>query len=229
LRTDGDRFEGEFTVVKGSSQASGRVTCRRYTGTNGTALTGVWLEDGKRYLWFAEFPPETSKPPSPGSPKSLMPIPPFNQIKAPALEFFADGKEHLVKEVFDALAPQFNLTESEKNELLPSGRQRRWHNRANWACYDLFRAGLLKQIRKGVYQITDEGKSLASQKPAMIDRDFLMQFEPFQKFMAGKKTRGSPRGKRAMMRRCQFRRKLLLRKESKMRLPNCEKPWWLIF
>jgi restriction system protein len=120
-----------------------------------------------------------------------VPIPAFNLIKAPALQFFADGKEHPVREVFEALAPHFHLTEEEKNELLPSGTQRRWHNRANWACYDLFRAGLLKQARKGVYQITEAGKALAAEKPAIIDREFLMRFEPFQQFMADKKSRAS--------------------------------------
>jgi restriction system protein len=77
-----------------------------------------------------------------------MPIPPFNEIKAPALAFFAYCQAHRVKEAFEALPPHFNLTESEKNELLPSGKQRRWHNRANWACYDVFRAGLLR-LRMG--------------------------------------------------------------------------------
>ncbi len=77
-----------------------------------------------------------------------MPIPAFNDIKAPALAFFADGKPHSVKEVFESLAPIFRLTDSELNELLPSGRQRRWHNRANWACYDMYRAGLLMQLKR---------------------------------------------------------------------------------
>ncbi len=117
-----------------------------------------------------------------------MPIPAFNEIKVPALAFFSDGKPHRVKEVFEALAPTFHLTESELNEMLPSGTQRRWHNRANWACYDLYRAGLLMQLKKGVYQITDQGKAVAAQKPAMIDRSFLMQFEPFRKFMSDKKS-----------------------------------------
>ncbi len=125
-----------------------------------------------------------------------MPIPAFNEIKVPALAFFSDGKPHRVKEVFEALAPTFHLTESELNEMLPSGTQRRWHNRANWACYDLYRAGLLMQLKKGVYQITDQGKAVAAQKPAMIDRSFLMQFEPFRKFMSDKKERGS-QGKHA--------------------------------
>lgn len=123
-----------------------------------------------------------------------MPIPPFNQIKAPALAFFADGKPHRVREVFEALAPTFQLTESELNELLPSGTQRRWHNRANWACYDLFRAGLLMQPKKGVYQITEEGKVVEKQKPATIDRKFLLQFEPFRKFMDDKKERRGQTG-----------------------------------
>ena len=121
-----------------------------------------------------------------------MPIPPFNQIKAPALQFFADGKPHRVKEVFEALAPHFHLTPEELDELLPSGTQRRWHNRANWACYDLYRAGLLGQLKKGVYQITDAGKTLAAEKPAMIDRDFLMRFEPFRQFVSEKKARTKP-------------------------------------
>ncbi len=52
------------------------------------------------------------------------------------------------------------------------------------------------QLKKGVYQITDQGKAVAAQKPAMIDRSFLMQFEPFRKFMSDKKERGS-QGKHA--------------------------------
>ncbi len=67
-----------------------------------------------------------------------MPIPEFNEIKAPAMQFFADGKPHKVSEIYDVLAKHFNLTEEELNEVLPSGTQRRWHNRANWACYPTF-------------------------------------------------------------------------------------------
>ncbi len=79
---------------------------------------------------------------------TIMPVPEFNEIKAPAIQFFADGKLHRLAEVFETLAKHFNLTEAEQNELLPSGTQRRWHNRANWACYDLFRAGLLDRPKK---------------------------------------------------------------------------------
>ena len=63
-----------------------------------------------------------------------MPIPEFNQIKAPALQFFSDGQPHHVTEVYDALVKHFQLTEADLSERLPSGTQSRWHNRANWAC-----------------------------------------------------------------------------------------------
>lgn len=111
-----------------------------------------------------------------------MPIPEFNEIKAPALQFFADGKPHKISEIYDALAKHFNLTEEELNEVLPSGVQRRWHNRANWACYDLYRAGLLDRPKRGLYVITENGRKLAEQKPKLIDREFLMQFPAFVEF-----------------------------------------------
>jgi restriction system protein len=126
-----------------------------------------------------------------------MPIPEFNEIKAPALQFFSDGKPHKVSEVYTVLAPHFKLTEQEMNEILPSGTQRRWHNRANWACYDLFRAGLLDRPKRGLYVITEEGKKVAGQKPAMIDRDFLMQFPKFVQFAQATGAKGSANGESA--------------------------------
>jgi restriction system protein len=123
-----------------------------------------------------------------------MPIPEFNEIKAPALQFFADGQPHKVSELFTALADYFKLSEEEKNELLPSGTQRRWHNRANWACYDLFRAGLLDRPKKGLYVITEIGKKIAEQKPKLIDRDFLMQFPQFVQFVQVSGSKKSTEG-----------------------------------
>jgi len=118
-----------------------------------------------------------------------MPIPEFNEIKAPAIQFFADCKPHKISEVFATLAGQFNLTEKERNELLPSGTQRRWHNRANWACYDLFRAGLLDRPKKGLYAISELGKKIAEQKLKTIDRDFLMQYPQFAQFVQASGTK----------------------------------------
>ncbi|HYE32901.1 MAG TPA: restriction endonuclease [Methylomirabilota bacterium] len=121
-----------------------------------------------------------------------MAIPEFNEIKAPAMQFFTDGKLHKISDVFEALGKQFELTPDELNEMLPSGTQRRWHNRVNWACYDLFRAGLLDRPKKGWYIITDLGRKLAAEKPKYIDREYLMRFPQFVEF--AKASAKAPKG-----------------------------------
>jgi len=120
-----------------------------------------------------------------------MPIPEFNEIKAPALQFFADAKPHKTSEVFTTLGEHFKLTEQELSEVIPSGTQLRWHNRANWALYDLYRAGLLNRLKKGVYVISELGKSIAAEKPRQIDREYLMRFPQFAKFV--QKSSGAER------------------------------------
>ncbi len=112
-----------------------------------------------------------------------MPVPEFNEIKAPALEFLADGKPRKNSELYKALAQQFKLTDQELGELLPSGKQSRWHNRANWALYDLYRAGLLDRPKRGLYIISELGKKVAFEKPSRIDREYLMQFVQFRQFI----------------------------------------------
>ena len=122
-----------------------------------------------------------------------MPIPEFNELKVPALHFFMDGKPHKVAETYTALAGHFSMTPEELNEMLPSGTQRRWHNRANWACYDLYRAGLLDRPKRGLYIITDLGRKVAEQRPKLIDREFLMQFPQFVQWVqasGAQKTEG---------------------------------------
>jgi restriction system protein len=123
-----------------------------------------------------------------------MPIPEFNQLKAPALQLFADSTPHKLSEVAQLLVKPFNLTEQERNEVLPSGTQRRWDNRVNWALYDLYKAGLLDRPKRGTYIITDTGRKLAEQKPPYIDRDFLMRYPQFAEFQAASTRRAKPNG-----------------------------------
>ena len=114
-----------------------------------------------------------------------MPIPEFNQIRSPALSLFADRTPRKVSELFDALAATFSLTDTEMRDLLPSGTQSRWHNRVQWACYDLFRAGLLSRPKRGTYLITELGLKVAAEKPTVLDRDYLMRFPQFAEFIKG--------------------------------------------
>ncbi len=113
-----------------------------------------------------------------------MPIPDFQSIMLPLLELASDGKEHSLEEARNLLAKRFNLTETERGELLPSGRQRRFDNRVAWAKVYLQRAGLLKGQRRAHFEITDRGRQVLDERPSRIDIALLDRFEEFREFRA---------------------------------------------
>jgi restriction system protein len=62
-------------------------------------------------------------------------IPPFQDLMLPIIEMCAAaGTESITNRTFiDELANRFNLTESDRKELLSSGAQSRFENRVYWA------------------------------------------------------------------------------------------------
>jgi restriction system protein len=110
-----------------------------------------------------------------------MAIPDYQTIMLPLLKFASDGQEHRFRDSVNALADDFQLTEEERKELLPSGQQPLFPNRVGWARLYLVKAGLLEATRRGYFKITEQGKEALSQNPNKIDKDFLMQFPDFVK------------------------------------------------
>jgi len=80
-----------------------------------------------------------------------MAIPNFQSLMLPLLEIVKDGQEHSHRDVSEVLAAQFNLSDVEKRELLPSGRQARFDNRVAWARAYLKKAGLIENTRRGFF------------------------------------------------------------------------------
>jgi restriction system protein len=74
----------------------------------------------------------------------------------PILSYTADKNELPFREITEHLVQQFSLTETERKELLPSGRTPIFDNRVGWALYYLKRAGLLEGMKRGYYRITQE-------------------------------------------------------------------------
>lgn len=63
------------------------------------------------------------------------------------------GREvHSLSEARDALAVQLGITPEEREEILPSGRQRRFDNRVAWAKVYLEQAGLLSSPRRAHFR-----------------------------------------------------------------------------
>ncbi|MEI6493592.1 MAG: restriction endonuclease [Verrucomicrobiota bacterium] len=87
----------------------------------------------------------------------------------PLLQLASDGKDHLIRNTIDELAKEFSLTDAERSQLLPSGRQPLFTNRLAWAKTHLRMAGLLDAPSRGVFRITPRGKALLKEHPDRID------------------------------------------------------------
>ena len=73
----------------------------------------------------------------------------------------------------ERVAAAEGLTPEDMREVLPSGRVKKFANRANWAVKYMAMAGLVERVRSGVYRLTEEGERLLAQTPPRIDNDFL--------------------------------------------------------
>jgi len=110
-----------------------------------------------------------------------MAVPPFHAFLHPLLEVLADGQEHRAADIYNAVADRIGLTQEDRTELLPSGKQRRYANRIGWAKTYLDKAGLLDTPRRGYARITDRGRQ-ALATGERIDLEFLHRFQEFQDF-----------------------------------------------
>jgi restriction system protein len=117
-----------------------------------------------------------------------MAIPDYQTCMLHLLRLASDGAEHTLKDAIPALADIFHLTDAEKTELLPSGQQAVFHNRVAWANTYLKKAELLRAPRRGVFTITDRGKSVLAKNPPKIDLKLLEQFPEFLAFKNKSKT-----------------------------------------
>lgn len=111
-----------------------------------------------------------------------MPIPDYQSCMLPLLKFASDEKEHSMSEAVDKLSNQFNLTPSEREELLPSGTQFVIANRIGWARTYLKKAGLLTDPRRSFFKITGRGKELLKSNPQKISTHDLKKYDEFKEF-----------------------------------------------
>jgi len=118
-----------------------------------------------------------------------MPIPDYQTLMLPILRLAADGQEHRFRDAVERLAIEFNLSDVERGELLPSGTAPLFDNRVGWARTYLKQAGLLRSARRGMFQITDLGKSLLAENPGYIDAALLDRYDDFRAFRTRRRDR----------------------------------------
>lgn len=118
-----------------------------------------------------------------------MAIPDYERIMLPLLQLARDGKPHSLSEAVELLGNAFGLSEDERRELLPSGRQARFDNRVGWARTYLKKAGLLESTGRGTFRITERGLALLRENPPEITNELLFQFPEFKEFKSRQVSR----------------------------------------
>ena len=113
-----------------------------------------------------------------------MAIPKFHIFIKPFLKVLGDGENHTLKEMRGLLSTELGLSNKERTELLPSGRQTVVDNRVNWAGTYLVKAGLAIRPSRATFQITEEGRRVLCDDPQIIDIEYLSRFECFREFQA---------------------------------------------
>ena len=108
-------------------------------------------------------------------------IPDYQSLMKPVLEL-AESGEVKISDAVIRLADTFGLSDEEKAELLPSGKQSRFANRVHWARSYLKQAGLLRNTRRGFFEITPDGRRVLVENPDRIDAKYLERFDAFREF-----------------------------------------------
>lgn len=116
-----------------------------------------------------------------------MSVPDYQSLMLPVLNTISDGKEHKFRNLIETLAIQFQLTDEDRKELLPSGQQPIFDNRVGWAKTYLKKAGLVESPRRATIIITQRGLDVLSQKPLGINVKFLKRFPEFIEFQISKR------------------------------------------
>lgn len=116
-----------------------------------------------------------------------MAIPDYQALMLPVLRRAATG-ETRVADVATAIADEMGLSEAEREELLPSGRQRVLHNRIHWAKFYMGKAGLIDSPARGRFAASAQGRALLDEKPTAISTEMLKRYPAFVAFYATSST-----------------------------------------
>lgn len=102
-----------------------------------------------------------------------MAVPGFQEIFLPFLQFLSDGETKHMREVQLHITDHFQLSDADRNDMIPSGQSSRLANRTGWGRTHLNKAGLIEQVTRGNYRITEEGRKIVASPPGKLNLKFL--------------------------------------------------------
>lgn len=116
-------------------------------------------------------------------------IPDYQSLMRPVLECARD-EPRKISDVVGEVSDRLELSTEERQQMLPSGKQTAIANRVHWARSYLKQAGLVRNTRRGWYELTDRGRLVLDDPTITVNSKYLEQFNEFQEF----KSRGKENG-----------------------------------
>jgi Restriction endonuclease len=117
-----------------------------------------------------------------------MAIPSFDEMYIPTLKCLVDENEHTTREINDFIADDMQISDEDRLELLPSGKEEIFRSRASWTRTYLKRAGLIRSPRRAIFVITDFGKKMLLESPEKIGLSLFNESEMFRSFYYSNKS-----------------------------------------
>ncbi len=111
-----------------------------------------------------------------------MTVPSFQNWFLPLLKRVADGEVHTIQKLYEELAEDMELSEEDRAEMLPSGKQLIFKNRIGWARTYLRKALLLNSPARGEVRITDRGREVLADQPDPLNVRYLKKYAEFVTF-----------------------------------------------
>jgi len=103
-----------------------------------------------------------------------MSVPTYDRFIEPLLRYLVQHPQGVpARQAHDAVADALGLSDVDRQQLLPSGAQAIYKNRAGWAHDRLKRAGLSSSPRRGVWMATPEGVRFAAEHGPPLPPDLV--------------------------------------------------------
>lgn len=100
--------------------------------------------------------------------------PKFYDYLYPVLKAHENGEVLQVRKMYQIVSEMMGLTEEQKQELIASGIEPMYINRASWAKTYISRAGLIENKGRGLWCITEKGKSWLEKNISLTELDLKM-------------------------------------------------------
>ena len=107
-------------------------------------------------------------------------IPTYQELMNPVLEAARSGPRK-ISDVVNEISDSLNLSDTDREARLPSGKQTVIANRVHWARSYLKQAGLVSNPKRGWFELTERGRKVLKSGDN-ISAKYLEQFSEYQEF-----------------------------------------------